>query len=185
MRPSLIACALLLSSLAVSPAAHAGATRYATGSYRFYNVVIETTDGRWRQTVSNSFSFVTDYVSTEGHHGSSIDSTARIGAKNRAVSAAMKCLGSFYLSGAGSDSWKKNCSATAVGSASILAILDASVNFQQLARTRFCATASSLATAAGQTGSLMFSANVRAFGDSEGTEADTASELGTIRGYCN
>jgi hypothetical protein len=184
MRSSLIACAFLLSSIIFARAASAGETRTATGSYKFYQVVLETSDGRWRQTVNDSFLFVTPYVQTQGHHGSSITSTARLGAKTRAVSAAINCLGSFFLSGRGSDSWLKNCSATGVSGATVLSVVNASTNFQQLSRARFCDTAKSLAQQAGQTAQVIFSAKVRAFGDSEGTEADRTSELGTVRGYC-
>jgi hypothetical protein len=184
MRSSLLACAFLLSSISFVGAASAGETRTATGNFRFYQVVLETADGRWRQTVSDSFLFETPYVKTEGHHGSSVTSTARLGAKTRAVSAAINCLASFFLSGRGSDSWSKNCVATGISGATIIGVINTSTDFQQLSRIRFCDTAKSLAQQAGQTSQVIFSAKVRAFGDSEGTEGDRSTELGTVRGYC-
>lgn len=172
--------ALALLGTAFTLPAQAGATREAIGSFQLYDLELEDPSTGWWQSVEDNYLFLNPYVRTVGHHGSSIGSRARKGAKERAANAAIVCMAAFYVNGKDSQSWKTNCQ-----NSSVLEILDPAENFQALVRDRICPDLKALAKAAGAgEGGVTFSASVRLFADTGGSEGDFGDNIGEVRGQC-
>ena len=170
--------AVALMSATALPAS-ADVVRYATGNYKYSNVVVTAADGRVLRVVNTSpgVDVVHKYTDTIGIYGGGETASGRRKAKARAVTKALNCNWAFYLKGKNWDAWTRDCLATGV---TVTPADLAYQVFEELFRARWCVVGRQVATQHGIAGPVYLSANVGFFGDASGTEEDLYTTLGSL-----